>query len=93
MAVGAAFASLALYFDVGRLWTLISRSASPAPALLLLYGSFMITFGSVVCGTAIMLLPDDDDPPPPRGGKRERIRIGGPVPVRAAASARPRRRL
>jgi hypothetical protein len=92
MLVGAMFATMALYFDVARLWSLISRSSSPAPALALLYVSFMVTFGSVVCGTAIMLLPRDDDPPPPKGGKRERVKIGGPAPIRVAAG-RPRRPL
>jgi len=85
MGVGCAFAALVLYFDVAGLWRLISRSADPYPALALLFGSFMITFGSLVCGTAIMLLPRDDDPPPPRGGKKAPIKIGGPARVRVAA--------
>ena len=43
------------------------------------------TFGSIVCGTAIMLLPSDDDPPPPRGGKKAKIRIGKAAPARVVA--------
>jgi hypothetical protein len=85
MAVGCAFAGLVLYFDIGGLWRLISRASNPYAPLALLFGSFMITFGSIVCGTAIMLLPKDDDPPPPRGGKKAPARIGGPAPVRVAA--------
>ena len=85
MGVGCAFAGMVLYFDIAGLWRLISHSSNPYPALALLFGSFMITFGSIVCGTAIMLLPKDDDPPPPRGGKKAPIKLGGPAPARVAA--------
>lgn len=72
MGFGAAFAALVLWFDVSGLGRLILSSSSPLPALILLFGSFMLTFGSLVCGTAIMLLPSDDDLPPPPGGRRDR---------------------
>lgn len=85
MAFGVAFAGLVLWFDVAGLQRLIFSSSSPIPALALLFGSFMITFGSIVCGTAIMLLPSDDDPPPPRGGKKAKIRIGKAAPARVVA--------
>jgi hypothetical protein len=85
MAVGCVFAGLVLYFDVAHLWRLISTSSDPVAPLALLFGSFMITFGSLFCGTAIMLLPKDDDPPPPRGGKKAPIKIGGPARVSVAA--------
>lgn len=85
MAVGCAFAGLVLYFDVAGLWRLIVNTSNPAAPLALLFGSFMITFGSIVCGTAIMMLPRDDDPPPPRGGKKAPIKIGGPAPARVVA--------
>lgn len=72
MGFGAAFAALVLWFDVSGIGRLILSSSSPMPALFLLFGSFMLTFGSLVCGTAIMLLPSDDDLPPPPGGRRDR---------------------
>lgn len=72
MGFGAAFAALVLWFDVSGLGRLILAASSPFPALILLFGSFMLTFGSLVCGTAIMLLPSDDELPPPPGGRRDR---------------------
>lgn len=88
MAFGVAFAGLVLWFDVAGLQRLIFASSSPVPALALLFGSFMITFGSIVCGTAIMLLPSDDDPPPPPGGGRKAEAIGEALPLRVAAGGR-----
>ena len=81
MGFGAAFAALVLWFDVSGLHRLIFTSSSPIPALILLFGSFMLTFGSLVCGTAIMLLPSDDDLPPPPGGRRDE-KFGKPAALR-----------
>ena len=88
MAFGAAFAGLVLWFDIAHLQRLIFSSSTPIPALALLFGSFMITFGSLVCGTAIMLLPSDDDPPPPPGGGKKAEAIGEALPARVAAGGR-----
>lgn len=88
MAFGVAFAGLVLWFDVAGLNRLIFSSSSPVPALALLFGSFMITFGSIVCGTAIMLLPSDDEPPDPPGGGRRPEKIGEAIPLHVVAGGR-----
>ena len=53
----------------------------------LLFGGFAVTFGSAVCGTAIMSLPSDDRDDGPSGGHREDERDLElaliPIPVRA----------
>lgn len=49
---------------------LILRDQSPLVALALLGGGFIITFGSVVMGTAIMRLGSEQSSPP--GGRRSR---------------------
>jgi hypothetical protein len=41
--------------------SVLFRSQLLVPGLALLFGGFAVTFGSVVCATAIMLLPDRDD--------------------------------
>ncbi|MDB5642396.1 MAG: hypothetical protein JWN07_1713 [Hyphomicrobiales bacterium] len=79
--LGVLFAAFLVYWDVAAIGTLIARSDQPAPALLLLFGGFAVTFGSAVCGTAIMGLSDvsDDRDDGPGGGRRELI----PIRVRA----------
>jgi hypothetical protein len=77
--LGVLFAAFLVYWDVGGIGTLLARSDQPIPALLLLFGGFAVTFGSAVCGTAIMgmdLTDDRDDGP--GGGRRELV----PIPVR-----------
>jgi hypothetical protein len=76
--LGVLFAAFLVYWDVGGIGTLLARSEQPVPALLLLFGGFAVTFGSAVCGTAIMGLEDDRDDGP-GGGRRQLI----PIPVRA----------
>lgn len=73
--LGVLFAGFLLYWDVGGIGSLLLRSDQPLPALLLLFGGFAVTFGSAVCGTAIMGLEDDRDDGP-GGGRLE------PIPVR-----------
>lgn len=58
---GALFATGALWFDVAGLGSLIMASNDRVVALSLLYGGFAVTFGSVVCGTAIMMISDADE--------------------------------
>jgi hypothetical protein len=58
LAIGIAVALLAvgglLVLDPHRLRTLILADQSPAVALILLSGGFIVTFASVAMGTAIM---------------------------------------
>jgi hypothetical protein len=75
--LGILFAAFLVYWDVAGLGTLLAQSDRPVPAFLLLFGGFAITFGSAVCGTAIMGLSDDRDDGP-GGGHRELI----PIPLR-----------
>jgi len=54
---GAFCASLLLAFDFGGLRGLMFRESATAMAgLALLFGGFAVTFGGVVCGSAIMSL-------------------------------------
>jgi hypothetical protein len=54
-ALGVLFAALLLWLDVAGLRHLMFRDAATAAAgLALLFGGFAVTFGSVVCGSAIM---------------------------------------
>ncbi len=75
--LGILFAAFLVYWDVAGLGSLLAKSDRPLPALFLLFGGFAITFGSAVCGTAIMGLRDDRDDGP-GGGHRELI----PIPIR-----------
>ena len=71
VAVGVLCASLVLWLDVGGLRSLLFRSGSLMPAgLLLLYGGFAVTFGGVVCASAVMTVPVSDRDP---GGGRAAI--------------------
>jgi len=59
-AVGFACAAAVLVSNIGHIWDMLAKSDFMAPALLLLFGSFGLTFGGVVAATAIMLLPTDE---------------------------------
>ena len=63
LAIGVAVALLAvgglLVLDPHGIRTLILADQSPATALLLLSGGFVVTFGSVAMGTAIMGIGGD----------------------------------
>jgi hypothetical protein len=84
--LGCVFADFLLYMDVGGLGTMLARTENPLPALFLLFGSFAVTFGSAVCGTAIMALPKNDRDDGPGGGHREderELKLALiPIPVR-----------
>lgn len=75
--LGVLFAAFLVYWDVAGLGALLANSDRPWPAIVLLFGGFAVTFGSAVCGTAIMGLKDDGDDGP-GGGRRELV----PIPVR-----------
>ncbi|MBP2227995.1 hypothetical protein J2847_001277 [Azospirillum agricola] len=51
-----------LWFDVARLATLIGNSEYGLVAIVMLYGSLMLTFGSVAMGIGIMALNEDTRP-------------------------------
>ena len=79
--LGAAFAGLLIWFDIGHIGRLIQNASPMWPPLVLLFGGFAVTFGALVAGTAVMLIPRDEDPPddPPRGPL---------IPVKVGARAR-----
>jgi hypothetical protein len=75
--LGAVFAGMLIWSDLGGMGRLLLRSDPVWPPLLLLFGGFAVTFGALVAGTAIMLIPKDDEPPdnPPGGGRMIPIRV------------------
>ena len=66
---GVACAGLLLILDVARLRTLLFGSDFLWIGLLLLFGGFAVTFGGVICASAIMSVPPDDDSDPDSGLK------------------------
>ncbi|GFE63515.1 hypothetical protein [Litoreibacter roseus] len=68
------FVGLLLYFNVGNLWYLVSHSAGGFLALAVMTVFFIITFGSVQIGIAIMGLADPEQKDPPRG-KLQPVRV------------------
>lgn len=60
-AFGLAFAVALVVLDAQGLGTLIWRSDSGWIAFILLAGGFMVTFGSLVAGSAIMMLSSEGD--------------------------------
>ena len=73
--LGMSFAAFLVVWDVAGLGTLLARSDAPVPAFVLLLAGFAITFGSAVCGTAIMSIDDEGDDDPDDGRLE-------PIPVR-----------
>jgi len=55
---------LLLYYDVSKLWTLISTSSDPWLFGAMLLGGFSITFGSIAMGWGIFSLTQERDDPP-----------------------------
>jgi hypothetical protein len=78
--VGFACAGAVLISNVGGIRVLMLKSDLMFSGLVLLFGGFGLFFGSVVCATAIMLLPTSDEKPSGRGG-------GKPEPVLLPAYA------
>ena len=70
--VGVICASIVLAVDLAGIRSLMIRSNFLWQGLALLFGGFAITFGGVVCATAIMTLPTDEEQKP-RGGHGQRI--------------------
>jgi hypothetical protein len=61
-AVGFACAGALLASNLANIRVMMFKSDFELQFLLLLFGSFGMTFGGVVAATAIMLLPTDEDP-------------------------------
>ena len=57
MIAGLLCAVIVLLLDVGHLRSLLENSDLVWPGLILLFGGFALTFGGVVCATAVMFLP------------------------------------
>ena len=91
LAIGACAAALLvgglLWLDPGGLRELIFADRAPGIAIGVLLGSFVITFGSVAMGTAIMTLGRSEKDAGPRGGRR---RLVLQVALQALASRRRR---
>jgi hypothetical protein len=87
LAAGIAVAALAvgglLVFDIHGLRSLMMRDASPLPAVLMLSVGFIVTFGSVLMGTAIMSIAQRPSAPPPAGGHRAAAPEPLQIPVRS----------
>jgi hypothetical protein len=81
--LGLAFAVALVVLDAHGIGALILNSESGAVAFLLLAGGFMVTFGSLVAGSAVMLLPRDGDDGHGGGGGGRRDRVLVPIPVRS----------
>lgn len=77
--LGLAFAAALILVDAHGLGSLITSSDSGVVAFALLAGGFMVTFGSLVAGGAVMLIGGEDDDRPDRGLGAVLV----PVPVRA----------
>jgi len=88
-AAGVAFVALLLAFDVVGLRHLVLNTSEGFVALAVMTVLFVITFGSVQMGRAIMSLGQDDTP----GGGRHQSQMLIPIPVeRSPRGARPRHR-
>lgn len=81
--LGFVFAVALVVLDAHGIGELIRNSDSGAIAFLLLAGGFMVTFGSLVAGSAVMLLPRDGDDGHGGGGGGRRERALVPIPVRS----------
>ena len=51
---GALCACILLILDIAHLRSLLSTSDMMVPGLVMLFGGFMVTFGGVICATAVM---------------------------------------
>lgn len=84
--LGLAFALALVVTDAHGLGTLMRGSESGFVAFLLLAGGFVVTFGSLVAGGAVMLLGEGSSG---GGGLRGPAPVLVPIPVRSRR--RPRR--
>ncbi len=87
--------------DAHRIGTLILQSEHPALPIAMLIGAFVVTFGSIAMGCAVMALPyksdDGGDEERPKGGRASILPsslpspMAGLVPARVPAIRRPGR--
>lgn len=91
--LAALFVAMLLYFDIAKLWHLISTSDKGWIAVLMLWISNGIIFAGVQFAIAVMKLKDDDDDEP-RGGTRAPAKrfVAEPIPLRVVAKGKPSRR-
>lgn len=62
-AAGAVAAATAILFlDVANIGTLVTKSEYGVVAVIMLYGSLILTFGSVAMGVGVMALNEDRRP-------------------------------
>ncbi|MCB1480628.1 MAG: hypothetical protein KDJ55_01380 [Rhodobiaceae bacterium] len=69
--------------DTQGIGTLVRNTQSPAIAVALLFGGFLITFSSVAMGWAIMRIGAPEDDSGKGGGKPVPAAVLAPVPVRS----------
>lgn len=85
--LGVVFVAGVLAFDLAHIRTLAFSSEDGVLAIAMLTIGSIITFSSVVMGSAIMTMTDKDDPP--KGGHRQkRGETLIPVPVRVSQRTR-----
>jgi hypothetical protein len=82
-AIAVALSAAVLVFDIGHLRSLIVGSDDPVVPVLLLVFGFLVTFGSVAMGTAVMAIGSNREE---GGGGRGGLRLI-PLRVRVAAAA------
>lgn len=81
------------YANIGNLTVLVKGDESPVVPVLMLAGGLIITLGSVVIGSAVMLLSGDPAGGKPKGGKPARLLpLSVPTPALVPARAPARRR-
>lgn len=61
---GCFFATLLLYYDVSKLWSMISATSDGWLVVIMLYTGLGITFGSISMGWGIFSLAQERDDPP-----------------------------
>lgn len=81
------------YANIGNLWVLVQSDENPIVPVLMLAGGLFVTLGSVVIGSAIMLLSSDTGRGTPGGGNPHRgTSSEAQVPVLVPVRAQTRRR-
>jgi len=81
--------------NVGNLRVLIANADDPVLPLIMLILSLIITLGSVVMGSAIMMLREPAEPKKPSGGHKSRLGggfWGGGQPAMVPVRVRPQQR-
>jgi polyferredoxin len=61
---GFFFGALFLYYDVSKLWTMISASSDGWLVVIMLFTGLGVTFGSIGMGWGIFSLAQERDDPP-----------------------------